>query len=64
LKRVRGAVDIVLVLVSAAGHLPQDTAREAAFEIEPATEKNVADELHAAADRMNLLGFELAQFVG
>jgi hypothetical protein len=57
---VGGAVNIVFVAVTAGGYMPQNAAGDAAFEIDPVAEEEIAPELDAAADGMNIFSFELA----
>jgi hypothetical protein len=57
------SINIVFVSVRAPRNLPQNAARQAAFEINPVTERKIASELYAAADGMNLLGAEPEQFI-
>ncbi len=63
-KRIGSAINIVFALVTTVCHLPQNPAGNAAFEIDPVGKKKITGELNAAADRMDLFGFERAQLIG
>ncbi len=64
MQRVGRAIDIILAVITIAGDLPKHAAGDAAFQIDPIAEKKITGELNAAADRMDLFGFERAQLIG
>src|SRR5262249_55047731 len=61
---VGGSIDVVFIAVRGASHLPQNPARNAAFQIHPVGEPEITAELDAAADDMNLFRLELPQLLG
>src|SRR6266478_2505675 len=58
-QRVNSAIYIVFVAVTIGRYLPQNAAGDAAFEIDPVTEKEITAKLDSAADGVNLFRFEL-----
>src|SRR5262245_26520552 len=57
---VGGSIDVVFIAVRGAGHLPQNPARNAAFQIDLVGEPEITGELDAAADDMNLFRLEVS----